>query len=227
MSTKRADVELLSLNGSTVASFLYGCDRPRIQQTEFLEIIASHSFSHFNTQDKLGWTVLHRAAAWGTADDIKVLSRMNAIRKLRTLRLGWSPLICAVAYRNLDTMRVLFEISGETELHEEHDIRGWNLLHIAIAYGNLDAVPYLLHKKVSLEASSTATSSYVPLWLKDREVRPSEMARGFGELAYRRWTEQLESAGLAVDVRPEEIDWTLEGPDQAFGECECCDNWNC
>ena len=85
--------------------------------------------------------------------------------------------------------------------------------------------PPEFEKKVSLETLSTATSCYVPPLLKDKEIRPNEMARSFGESAYRRWTEQLLSAGLAVDVQPEDIDWALEGPDQAYGECECCDNW--
>jgi ankyrin repeat protein len=225
LRTKSVDVESTNRDGDTVASYLYGKSRPKEQQTEFIEMLASHSFSQFSAQDKNGWTVLHRAAAWGSAEDIKVLLQMSALENLRTRRLSWTPLICAVAYRNFDTLQALCESSNDATMYKDQDLRGWNLLHVAVGYSNFEAVPYLIQHGVDLRAMSAPTSCWVPPLIGERSVTPGEIARSFGEAAYQRWTEALESAGSTIDVRPEEIDWTVEETEELFGECECCDNW--
>jgi ankyrin repeat protein len=109
LRTKRADVEALGERGFTAASYLYGNSRPNTEQTEFIEILASHSFSHFNAEDRDGWTVLHRAAAWGTSADVKALLRMKVSMNHSTSRLNWSPIFCAVGYKNFDTLRALWD----------------------------------------------------------------------------------------------------------------------
>lgn len=224
LRTKRADIEALGARGFTAASYLYGNSRPNVQQTEFIEILASHSFSHFNAEDRDGWTVLHRAAAWGTSADIKALLRMKVSTNHCTRRLNWSPLFCAVGYKNFDTLQALWENDSSPDVQEGRDIRGWNLLHVAAGYGNLEAVPYLLERGVSLDATSTATSRFVPPSLRGKCVTPSEVARNCGEETYLNWTEMLQIAGHAVDVRPEEVNWAFENVDRVFGGCECCDN---
>jgi hypothetical protein len=87
-------------------------------------------------------------------------------------------------------------------------------------------VPYLLERGVSVDAVSTATSRFVPPFLRGKCVTPTEVARNFGEETYLKWTELLQVAGHSVDIRPEEVDWTSENADRVFGVCECCDNWD-
>jgi len=89
---------------------------------------------------------------------------------------------------------------------KDQDLRSWNLLHVPIGYGNDEAIPYLVSKGVYLGAMSVPTSCRVPPLLRERSVTPEEMARAFGEAAYRRWSEALELAGHASNIRPEEID---------------------
>lgn len=225
LRTKRVDVESLHVDGDTTASLLYGNARPRQQQTEFIAILASHSFSQFNTQDAYGWTVLHRAAAWGTAVDVEILLRMGTMLGLRTRNLSWTPLMCSVANDNPETLKELCGSETGHLMAEERDLRGWSLLHIAVAYGGFKTIPYLLEIGVDLQAASDATMCHVPQLVKGKSVTPGQLARTFGEAAYRKWSESLEAAGRTVDVRPEEIDWAQEETLDLFGKCECCDNW--
>ncbi|KAF2448525.1 ankyrin [Karstenula rhodostoma CBS 690.94] len=108
------------------------------------------------SKDVYGWAVLHRAAAWGTADDVNILLRFGTMQSLRSRRLSWTPLICAVAHKNIETLQALCNPRIERGICEEQDLRGWDLLHIAVGYVNLEAVPYLLEKGVDPEAQAHA-----------------------------------------------------------------------
>ncbi|KAF1962692.1 ankyrin [Byssothecium circinans] len=226
LRTKRADVEFLYDGGYTAASFLYGNSRPKTPRTaEFLEILACQSFSQFNAQDQKGWSVLHRAAAWGTADDIRMLLQMGALSHLRTNRLSWTPLLCAVGYKNADTLRALWDIDNDHNSREERDIRGWNLLHVAVGYDNFDAISFLLDNGVDARTLSSATSYHVPPLLRGKNASPGAVAECFGEATYRRWVEALKVAGHEAEIPVQDIDWAVEEADQVFGDCECCNNW--
>lgn len=221
-----ANVEVFGADGFTAASYLYGPFRPRIAQTEFVEILACNSFSHFNAQDTDGWTVLHRAAAWGTAADVRVLLQMKASTSLRTSRLNWTPLFCAVCYKNMHTLRELWDEGDDAQLKEQQDLRGWNLLHVAAGYANFEAVPFLLERGVDLHKVSKATSRFVPMPLRDKCVTPTEVARSCGEKLYAKWVKALRDAGHEVSLEPAEIDWDSEEVTGGLGFCECCESWN-
>jgi ankyrin repeat protein len=176
-----ANVEVLGTDGFTTASYLFGPSRPRTPQTEFIEILACNSLSHFNAQGKIGWTVLHRAAVWGTAADVQALISVKASTQTRTLRLAWTPVFCAVCYGNMDTLRELWKYDNDPH---QRDFRGWNLLHVAAGYGNFAAVPFLIERGVDLHALSDATARFVPPLLRGKCVAPGDIARGFGQEAY-------------------------------------------
>jgi hypothetical protein len=217
---------MMGADGNTAATYLYGASRPKIPQSEFIDILVCNSFSQFDAQDKKGWTVLHRAAAWGTSTDVKKLIQMRASVDRRTYKLDWTPLFCAVAYNNLDTLQALLDVLSVSDVGDQRDARGWNLLHVAAGYGNIAAIPGLLERGVDIEALSKATSRFVPPAIRDRCVTPAEVARSCGEQTYVHWTAAVEAAGRNVDVRPDAVDWSLEYAGGRLGECECCDTWN-
>jgi ankyrin repeat protein len=221
-----ADVEVIGEHGFTSAFFLFGyAGQAKVPQTEFLEILASNSFSNFNGQDKDGWNVLHRVATFGTAADIRSLAQMKASVHSRTHNLHWTPIFCAVCFGNMETLKELWRQHDDPSLKDKNDLRGWNLLHVAAGAGNFDAVPYLLEQGVDLKATSKATSRFVPPALRNKCVTPSEVARNCGESAYNRWVEALRAAGRTLEAYPEDIDWATENVDGLYGGCECCEDW--
>ncbi|KAH7068628.1 ankyrin repeat-containing domain protein [Paraphoma chrysanthemicola] len=221
-----ADVEVLGEHGFTSAFFLFGYDRQaEVPQTEFLEILASNSFSNFNGRDDDGWSVLHRVAAFGTAADVQRLVQLKASVHSQTHNLQWVPIFCAVCFGNMETMKELWQQRNDPSLKDRIDLRGWNLLQVAAGAGNFEAVTYLLEQGVDLEGTSRSTSRSVPPALRNKCVTPSEVARNCGESAYNKWAEALAAAGRRLEVLPEDIDWATENVDGLYGGCECCEEW--
>jgi ankyrin repeat protein len=202
---------------------LFGSSRKPEPQTELIEILACNSFQNFDAQDARGWTALHRAAAFGTLDDVKALLLMKASIDVRTHNLQWTPLFCAVCFSNLETAQELWTCYNDPS--QMKDLRGWNLLHVAAAAGNFEAVPFLLKKGVDLNGVSQATSRFVPASLANLSVKPSYIARNCGEESYGAWCEVLRSEGYEPDVSPSTIDWTQEEYGEKFGGCEYCETW--
>ncbi|OAL47298.1 ankyrin [Pyrenochaeta sp. DS3sAY3a] len=221
-----ADVEAIGGYGFTSAFFLFGyAGQEKAPQTEFLEILASNSFANFNGQDKDGWSVLHRVAAFGTAADIKSLIQTKASVHSRTHNLHWTPIFCAVCFGNMETLKELWTQHDDVGLKDKTDLRGWNLLHVAAGAGNFEAVPYLLEQGVNIKGTSKATSRFVPPALRNKAVTPSDIARNCGESAYNKWAEVVRTTSQELDVDTEDIDWTTENVDGVYGGCECCEEW--
>lgn len=218
-----ADVEAVGDDGYTAAFFLFGSSRKCEPQTEFLEILACNSFQNFDAQDACGWTALHRAAAFGTREDVKALLALKASVDVRTYNLEWTPLFCAVCFGNLETIQ---ELWGWYENPSQvKDLRHWNLLHVAAGAGKLNPVPFLLENNVDLCSLSRATSRFVPPLLVGRQVTPSLVARSCGGHAYGKWCEVLNSKGYGSDISYVDIDWDGEEEAGRYGGCECCESW--
>jgi ankyrin repeat protein len=122
----------------------------------------------------------------------------------------------------MDTLQELWKYENEPH---QRDFRGWNLLHVAAGYGNFAAVPFLIERGVDLHALSDATARFVPPLLRGKCVAPGDIARGFGQEAYGKWTDAVRAAGRDVEVAPGDMDWDLEEGGGKFGNCECCDGW--
>jgi ankyrin repeat protein len=85
----RADIHHISARGWTPAFSLFGEESHHYESCEeFLELLLGASFNNFNAKDGAGWTVMHRAAAWGNADHIKSLIRRGASLDIRTSNVG-------------------------------------------------------------------------------------------------------------------------------------------
>lgn len=85
--SRGARVDHISAKGWTPAFNLFGykwihktdgsCD-------EYLELLSAATFSEFDIQDIDGWSAIHRAAAYGTADDITALVGRGSSVTLQT-----------------------------------------------------------------------------------------------------------------------------------------------
>src|SRR5882757_7830454 len=123
----RADVHHISARGWTPAFSLFG-EESRHQNSceEFLELLLGASFDNFNAQDGAGWTIMHRAAAWGNADHIKSLLTRGATLDIRMSNLGWTPIFCAVQFNNLSTFAEV--VQNQPHFLAATGARGWTLL---------------------------------------------------------------------------------------------------
>jgi hypothetical protein len=211
------------MHHQTAALCLFGSSRIRESQSEFIELLGGNSFKLFDVQDSCGWTALHRAAAFGTREDVNALLRMKASIDVLTYNLEWTPLFCAVCFGNIGAMHELWGCYENPSAMT--DLRGWNLLHIAAGAGKFGAIPFLLEQGVDAKAMSKATSRLVPPPLEGRSVTPNVVAKACGEDAYEKWCEVLISNGNMADMAPVDIDWGNGDGEVGYGGCECCEQW--
>jgi ankyrin repeat protein len=186
--------------------------------------MASNGFSNFNSQDDKGWTAIHRAAAFGTAEDVRALSRIGAALDIRTHNLGWTPIFTAVCYSNVETLLEIIKIEP-LDKHEA-DLRGWTLLHVAVGVGSFDVIPDLLRLGCDPAALSNATGHSVPQVFIDIAITPGDIAKACGKEVHDKWTQLLVNAGFATGEELDSIDWDIETTNLQFGGCECCERWS-
>ncbi|KIW87754.1 uncharacterized protein Z519_11728 [Cladophialophora bantiana CBS 173.52] len=109
-------------------------------------------------RDSSGDTVLLRAARYGKDPLVKVLLNAphNADIEVRradtTDRKGFTPLMMAVYYGHLSTVRLLLEKGANREVVDE---AGNPLLHVAIRKGRLEIIKHLVEKGVQVATVNT------------------------------------------------------------------------
>lgn len=141
---------------------------------------------------------MHRAAAFGTGEDIAALVKRGSSVSLLTC-LNWMPIRCAVRFGNVDTFLELVKHLPPS-FPEEKDVRGWTLLHEAASVGSLSMLQILLEHGADPHAKSIATSYVVPRGLENRRLTPADVARNKGDDAYKIYIEALKTAGFEITV---------------------------
>lgn len=131
----------------------------------------------WDSQDGAGWTVLHRASAFGQGSDIEKLLNLRANSKLITYTLKWLPISCAVAFGNESTFATLVGLIQPQHLRKLKDSRGWTLLHIAAENGSEAMITRLLLLKFDPFAKSNKSTICVPKGLPFEEFTPGEIAK--------------------------------------------------
>ena len=166
--------------------------------TEYLQILSSSAFTEFDIQDGEGWTCMHRAAAFGNAEDIQALLKLGGTPTLQTKNLAWMPIFCAVQFGNISTF---------SELSKEHpgflhmrDIRQWTFLHIAVNARRLEMMKLLISLGSDPHARTMATKHFVPDDLKCLAVMPTQIARIRGDAVFDSYVKSLKKAGHSVDL---------------------------
>lgn len=145
---------------------------------------------HENVYDKDGWSVMHRAASYGTAQDVSTLIQFGvdpfAVTKITKNPAddclhNYSVLQQVVLYGLADTVKVLLpfyrERFGNIDLPDERD---WTLLHMAIEEQHLPVVRMLVEHGADLWAKTKTT--WIPR-ISDKHHRrhtPFSLAKSFG-----------------------------------------------
>ncbi len=168
-------------------------------------------FSNLNVQSEPGWTVLHCAAAYGSAQDIKQLMACGADLSINTYEEGWTPIFCAAAYDNPSAFKEL-ALSMQSNLVTAVDFRGWTLLHVAARSGSSDVIAALLEAGADPHCSSFPSHIPDSVSLSGRSLTPAEVAAIQGEETLGRLNEVLRRFGfdtiMAIDTDGEcDIFW--------------------
>lgn len=167
---------------------------------EFLGMLRAMSFSDFDVQDQFGATALHRAASWGTAEDIRLLLQAGASPSITDNTRGWTAIFDAVSERNADTLKELTK-KMQPGLPSAVDFRGWTLLPIAIETGDLEIMRLVLelgvdpHSLVKLSTPDTAIS---------QEVTPVEFSQCMGQEVHKNFLTALQLVGFDVSTVPDD-----------------------
>jgi len=117
---------------------------------------------------------MHRAAAFGNAEDIRNLISLHAPFTLRTRNLSWTPIFVAAQFGNLATFNELKK--HYPDLLSLTDVRQWTLLHIAINAKPIELIQLLVSRGADPHSCSRATKFLVPDDLKEVSVKPGDIA---------------------------------------------------
>jgi len=138
---------------------------------------AFHTFEQWDSTDAVGWTILHRAAAFGNERDIRLLLRLGASDDLRTRDLCWLPIQCAARHGNKSSFEALSGRIPWKAFPYIKDSRGWTLLHLAAQGGSQDLIEHLLRCGLDPSITSNPVSSAVPAGLRLMKATAMDIAR--------------------------------------------------
>lgn len=161
----------------------------------YLRMLDERAVLDLGIVDTEGWTVLHRAAAYGTAEEVGELIKLGADPKTAALPLRWNAMHHAVFYGNNPTFEKLLPLFEETLL-DMTDERGWTLLHIAASAGHDTIVRYLLSTGSNPTALSNPFRSHMPANLFGRRCTPAEVAAAQSNDRLAQYLRGLEDCGL-------------------------------
>ena len=167
------------------------------------------SFTDFDTQDTEGWTCMHRAAAYGCAEDIKLLVKLGASTTIQTKKVCWAPLFCAVQFGNISTFEELRRM--DPDFLSLRDVRRWTLLHVAVNAKQLDMISHLISLGADPHSKTLATEFCVSGDLRGRSVTPGDIAIARGEKVLATYVGALVNCGhdvqICQDIRETDIFW--------------------
>jgi ankyrin repeat protein len=201
-----ADIDYLSARGWSVISYLWEHGNPLPNSSEFFEMCKAQSFDAYNAQDRAGWTCLHRAAAYGTANDIRTLLGLGASMSMCTRGAAWTPIHVAAAMNNDKTLDALAGNATNRVLHSL-DANGWTPLHIAVERGAEKTMTYLLMREADPHATSNITANWFPPGLEDKSLTPEDLARDRGMDFLFKYQAALGDADFDITLIDDDIFW--------------------
>ncbi|KAH7330013.1 ankyrin repeat-containing domain protein [Rhexocercosporidium sp. MPI-PUGE-AT-0058] len=190
-----ADLEYVNSRTWTSLSYLWDPELPNHTCTpEILDICLEKQFYSWDHADTMGWTPIHRAAAFGEGHHIRKLRSLGMVNFDRhTIYTHWLPIQCAARYGNVSTFNALMESFPLRLLLHLKDSRGWTLLHLAAQSGSGELISQLLERCADPNALSDPASMFVPGDLEYKELTPGTIAEHYGH--GRAYADALRMAG--------------------------------
>jgi ankyrin repeat protein len=150
----------------------------RSDRSQMVNLLAEHTVLELDMVDTQDWTAMHRAAAFGTADDVKALLRLRASPLVSAPQLQWNAIHHAVHGQNVPTLVVMLDHCGREGL-ESLDSRGWSLLHVAAANQCAETIRELLRRGANPHCLSNARN-FNMLRLFGQRLMPEDVAFAYG-----------------------------------------------
>ena len=176
-----ADLDYQNCRTWTALSYLWDPDRPAPPSTgDILGICTAAGFAAWNETDPSGWTPCHRAAAYGTGEDVYSLHYKGGNMRGYTTDDLWGPLTCAVWKDNRSTFDALVDLFDAAEVRDVRDSSGWTLLHLAAENGSRHMIKTLLDLGVDPKALTVAPQHWLPESLVWKKLTAEAIAREFG-----------------------------------------------
>jgi hypothetical protein len=186
----------VSAYGWTPAFYLWPFpEKSQDSATNYLELFGNDASIEWEVFDAEGWTILHRVAAFGRADDVEALIRFGASPTTCALPLHWMAIHHSVYYGNFETFLVLTNPKYGASIASP-DARGWTLLHIAASAGHDAIVRHLLSLGADHERLTLPYMSHMPEQLFNQTFTPAIAAAAQSRERYCQYIEALASFGL-------------------------------
>jgi ankyrin repeat protein len=203
---RKASFHHLNTYGWSPLFYLWARTKRQPSSPDFLALLAvdaDFKWLHAGLVDVEGWGLIHRAAIFGTPEDVQTLITMKADPFQTIGVMGWTVLHNVVYYGVYDVFVVLLPYY-ESRGFELPDISGWTLLHIAAAEGHEEIIRHLLY----LGANYQARTNYGPINLpggdEEGSWTPAEIAALNGESKGQLFWRILETF---LDEKEESVMW--------------------
>lgn len=157
--------------------WLHGTQQPSC--LEYLQLLSAAGFSDWNIQDTSGWTVMHGAAYYGTAEDVAALVNVGASVSV-TNYVDQTPIRLAVIRSNTDTFSELAKHLSPSFINEQ-DKRGWAPLHQAALMGNIEMLNLLFQYEPDPHLLTFYATTNVPKGLERQALSAIDIAKHQGE----------------------------------------------
>jgi ankyrin repeat protein len=168
----KAELDYINRRMWTSTHYIFDPQLTKMDTIQLLDVCAAQGFDQWDTQDVVGWTMFHRASAFGGGSDIKKLLNLHASSDIYIFTLNWLPIFCAVKFGNESTFGVLVDLIHPWTLPNIKDSRGWTLLHLAVENGSEAIMTQLLQRGLDPLAKTDQSTIALPeeLFLKELTV---------------------------------------------------------
>lgn len=199
VSDPRVSFQHRSLAGWSPMTYIWFKPQPNPPASDLLALLRSSpcfGYLHLDVYDDDGWSVMHRAAVYGAAEDIPILIEYGLDAFAKTIKPKperdeseydqFSVLQLAVHYGRLNVVEQLLPHYvaryGNVDLP---DRRGWTLLHMAVDEGHLDVARMLVVNGANVDAKTKRTLSDTPGDDRTYKHTPTSLAKSYGPEVYK------------------------------------------
>ncbi|KAK7213862.1 hypothetical protein V2G26_021040 [Clonostachys chloroleuca] len=217
-----ADPGYISGRGWSILHYLFNGSKCT-KNTVYYPMFGDYLMFDGDAKDSVGWTSLHRCAAYGTAQDVRYIHRLGASTCLDqyVTYQGLNPLHIAALNNNavaLEALANLHKLRANTQddlgstacLLDVADFYGWTPLHHAVYRRAKDTTKWLLYNGADPHRETYRTAGWFPVGHEGAALKTGDLAKISGDDCLRDFVENLREVGYDVTIDGEDIFWSSD-----------------